>query len=223
MKKLPYPKLSGFICSLLFIAMPLLQAEESGTEKTAKAIGDMLRTSRTVHYRFAHTLLPQLLNEDPYWTIGFLELEGSKGLRRVWRDYFTDKEDTDTRVDDMNQLQLECLHEEGNITIYLITLPTPQGMPEAYYTAIIVDKERYELNYRAYEMSLPLSEDPPTPTVAYGGWNQEMEHINMGFFEDTSKEAFLDLLVREFVLGEEIPVIAGTMRAVDKEEAGEED
>lgn len=142
---------------------------------------------RAHHYLFAHRFLPIFLFQDPQALRVSLSAGGQDFIVSYW-DYVGEDLPKKERLS-AEGLSIEPL-EMGPDTVYLLTLPAPQGQLEAYYIAVVFgpsDTAYFALENNSMMRSMGLD------LAFFCAWEPLLVHVNYGP-APVSRLAFLDLV-----------------------------
>jgi hypothetical protein len=151
--------------------------------------------ARSQHYRFAHIVLPQLLDEDGEGMIGRLSAaDGSDTLLRVW-NRLGEQMPLAERVEPKG-LGVDSFRLDDGSIVAFVTLPTPTVSPEAWFVVIWASRgapmnghEGLPLEHGYYTLELGEAEDfSPMNIVAQ--WRHGT-HANFGEGPPSNEGAFL--------------------------------
>ena len=130
--------------------------------------------TRQQHYAYAHQVLPMLFFKRPAEFYEAIQQDGERFLLATWNQVGDDVADP-TPVDS-RQLNLQKREGDGR-EIFIVTFPTPQGVPEAYFAAMV-----YVKGVPSHYMTLERGVDPFTgqATTVLGEWTSDHRHENFG-------------------------------------------
>lgn len=161
-----------------------------GQEQTApEDIPSAILQPRNLHYRYAHKYLPYLLFSDSAWLREKLDLDGTFFLKKLW-DQYGQRFPRDERISSIG-LDLSVHKIEPDMTIYLVTYPTPGRMTECYFTALVFQGDN--VAYWTLEYGIDLSTNMPRTVL--GAWTEDGAHHNYGDGPEPEKEAFLQAVI----------------------------
>lgn len=148
------------------------------------------RDSRAQHYVFVHRVLRDLFFDSPEEIIAILRDEGrNDSLLDLWNK--VGKKVRKSRLVSPNGLRCE-IRMLGDTIIVIITLPTPQVLPEAYFVALVYRPSSPEqkglTRFIILEHSVDL-DDGSLPTVLCE-WDGTGVHANMGYGCEPTLEDF---------------------------------
>jgi len=161
------------------------------------------REKRRHHYLYAHRVLPQLAFQDPAGFCARLSnpAAGQASLEALWAAVGADVQTA--LPGDGLQLTQHVLPRSGR-TVFLVELPPPQIMPEAYYLAVLPGPDVLGI------LTLEYSEDFESgePCTVLGGWTSDGTHLNMGKGAEPTREAFLEQLDSMTDKAEDLPELS---------------
>ncbi|HDQ70572.1 MAG TPA: hypothetical protein ENN19_00570 [Chloroflexi bacterium] len=168
-----------------------------------------MKRARQHHYLFAHKLLPAIFHNDPERFLHNLGQDGVQFLHFLWKRL--GEHEIEERAERMFSVGLAYHVEElGDGTpVHLITFPPPEGMPEAYFSALVYypsggegnGRHKTATRYLTLEYSWDLKENV-TRTVL-GEWTANGVHRNLGTGPEPRPERFFEAVCRIFKREEE--------------------
>ncbi|MEZ6185352.1 MAG: hypothetical protein R3F62_10130 [Planctomycetota bacterium] len=143
------------------------------------------RERRRHHYLYAHRVLPHLAFDDPAGFCARLSdrAAGQASLEALWERVGADS----AFALPYDGLALSLHPLPGGRTAFLIQLPPPEIMPEAYFLAIVPGPEDL------FVYTLEHSQDFETgdACTVVGAWNAAGDHLNLGRGPEPTAAAFL--------------------------------
>jgi len=172
--------------------------------------------ARQQHYLFAHKMLPQIAFDFGAASVLMLseQEKAADFLERVWRDCGEGLEGRDFVSPDGASvgLSVETRRIGNNELVSIVSLPTPEVTPEAYFVALMCDAvpqsasgdgspETLELwrllvrstPVRVFTLELSQPEEGEARTV-FCEWTSDGRHVNMGDGPSPDKNAFFAFL-----------------------------
>lgn len=146
---------------------------------------------RRQHYAFAHAVLPRFFYSDPRLFTSYLAQDKSRFLRFYWDKIGEKFDDPGDRVDGSG-LNGEVRLLDNQVQAGLITLPTPQRVPEAYFVMTF-----YHADFNAaplaryYTLEYGWNIHTNTPYTVFCGWTADGTHFNKGAGPEPDLETFL--------------------------------
>ncbi len=150
---------------------------------------------RDHHYAFAHRVLPAVFYSDPGKFFEILNTEGSF-LRFLWKQVGSELAEGNRLAAD--ELRYDINYLENGTMIALVTLPSPQGVTEAYFVAIVYRpparqhkffEEKALVRFITLEYGAQMDGAPRTVLCE---WNAKRMHLNLGDGPEPKAEAFLE-------------------------------
>lgn len=151
---------------------------------------------RQHHYVFAHIALPSLFYDNPSRFLTTLAHEGNNFLHLLWNKV-GEGVDASERIAGFG-LRSEMRELPDSTAIATITLPPPQGMTEAYFTAAcyrpgerkgLFARGKPVARYITLEYSLDFEQEPRT---VLGEWTPTHAHHNYGDGSEATLDAFFE-------------------------------
>ena len=99
--------------------------------------------ARPHHYLFSHKIIPYMLFENSLQLIACLTVTGESYLTAIWDELPNSFTEIQERLPNTG-LDCKIIENDKNVTIYIISLPKPIKITEAYYAAIIYRPEKSE-------------------------------------------------------------------------------
>jgi hypothetical protein len=168
---------------------------------------------RDHHYIFAYYALRESLEADPAKMVQLLTLEGKRFLLHIWD--MAGKNAVEQRGAEYLEpdgLEMEIYRLKSARRLILVKMPTPAYGTEAYYIGIVVKvilikskspKSIEVPRYFTHEFSRPPGQSSwQEPTFAFCEWMENRARTNYGFYKDTAKEAFIELILN--TIGDEM-------------------
>lgn len=136
------------------------------------------------HYVFAHKAIPALLYTRKDALFKTFESSGQAFVEALWEDIARA-----AGVDnDKRRKLLEFSKEKiRGITVYVIKMPPPSQIVEAFYVAVL-EKDGTP---KCYTLELTMREGGCTSSTMLGEWPADGQHRNLGCGPKPEKDAFL--------------------------------
>jgi hypothetical protein len=142
-------------------------------------------------YVFAHKALPYQVFSHTKRTLEAFENDGQAFAESVWTSVGQMAEKNGQKPLDMTGLQFSK-ERAGDITFYVIALPRPKIVTEAYFVAATV--QNGTVRYYTLESTFcPSGSCEPDPTFLCG-WDPGGYHLNYGPGPRPDKEEFIKII-----------------------------
>lgn len=161
---------------------------------------------RDHHYLFAYYALREPVEAQPEKVIQSLTIDGTRFLLYMWE--LAGKAAVEQRGAEYlppDGLEMDIYKLKTARRLVVVKLPTPAYGTEAYYIGFVVKviliksknpKSIEKPRYFTYEFSkAPGKTKWEDPTFAFCEWGEKGSRVNYGFYSDTSKEAFIALVL----------------------------
>lgn len=165
-----------------------------GCVSTSKNPSPGIVEPRKNHYIFAHYSLPLLVFTRTDKAIEELENNRKTFLEYTWMAVSSELSKKGLPVLDYNGLTSYKENING-INMYIVKLPEPIGMTEAYYTIIAV-KDNIPRYFTLELTAQGFCDNRESPTV-FGEWTKNHEHLNYGCGPIPDKDKFLERVVKQ--------------------------
>lgn len=170
---------------LSFLLVSLFAGCETTSRRMVLAGGEM----RDHHYVFAHQYLPTAFYQHPMELADAFDRDGESLLRELWLDAANGL----STALPAEGLDLEVGYYSPSFSIYYITLPTAEAVPEAYFTALVYDG--FDQYYLTLEKSFGTLKAEGTGTMLCA-WSPEAAHLSFGPGPEPTLEAFQEAVLR---------------------------
>lgn len=147
---------------------------------------------RDCHYIFAHKAVPSLLFTKKEGLFKAFETRGQAFVEDLWTAVANSTAKTSKPVDSKG---LEFSKEKTDgIEVYLIKLPEPLSMAEAYFVAV-AEKDK-KIRYFTLELTSEISRCDASTIL--GEWTEDGRHHNYGCGPKPEKQEFLKAISANF-------------------------
>ena len=164
--------------------------------------------SRPHHYVFGHVALRQIFFENPEGLVGALIGRGNDLLLQIWEDVGSMVEESEESAESLMPEGLAGVTCEigSGILAVIVSLPTPEEMPESHFVALVyrpsrkkalglLGSEKEIARYITLEYGVDLLENRVNTVLCE--WTKDA-HLNLGEGPEATLKAFTDRL-REMV------------------------
>jgi hypothetical protein len=180
--------------------------------------------SRTLHYLFAHRVLPDLAFEDPLQFMAILAApDAEQKLHELWMTVgrtLAEGQGGARQVPSSEGLSVTRTRLAGRACA-VIEMPRPEAEAEAYYVAAVLDhnldqsraappEAKPQLFYYTLEKATSLSDGSDRTMLSR--WSSKTDHASLGDGPPAETKAFLEAV--EGMVTEQTRVGAGSPRAL---------
>jgi hypothetical protein len=175
---------------LLFASLILLICGCSTV--TSNTVSGRAGSQRYHHYVFAHRATPYQVFSEQERTLKAFENDGQAFVERAWVAVGGQAEKNGHKPIEKTGLEFS-MEQINDIKIYLIKLPAPTGITEAYFVATAVKNGSVE--YFTLERTICIAETCEKNPTVLGGWTNDGKHLNYGKGPEPNKEDFVKSVI----------------------------
>jgi hypothetical protein len=152
---------------------------------------------RDCHYMFAHTAIPTLVFTKTEALLTAFETRGQAFIEDLWASVAEVAEKHGQPPIDKTGLRFSKENRD-NINIYLIELPRPGAITEAYFVGV-AQKDK-TVKYFTLELAAKMMNDRCDTSTVLGGWTTDHKHQNYGCGPKPQREEFIKAICENFDL-----------------------
>jgi hypothetical protein len=171
----------------IWMVLVLLGAAPAGLSAQSPEAG----SPRYQHYGFAHRMVPNLVFSRQADVLSAFDNHGQEFVEALWED--AGKIAARNGQETIPKAGIEFSKEKANnMTLYLIKLPPPLAMTEAYFIAVVAKEG--SVRYFTLEKTISLADKGKDDATVLGGWTKDRKHMNYGPGPKPEKEEFVKKL-----------------------------